>query len=246
MKTSATSQLFRVTALSLAAVWSISPALSPLFSQEQKSATAAAATTTPAAESEKSGLASPWTATDTRLANHYIQLLQKDPAYGNVLDLLWDLYRKKDQTPLLLDYFKNASASGPTVARLLYAHLLRKNDEPDKARPLYETVLEETPESLPALKALARIADQQKRTADALSLHTRLVALLPPDDEDAIAIRLRKADLHRLQQEDSKALAEWNELLAAFPANTALRTEIVSLLLEAGETDTAITVLTDL
>ncbi|NLT70458.1 MAG: hypothetical protein GXX91_07160, partial [Verrucomicrobiaceae bacterium] len=105
---------------------------------------------------------------------------------------------------------------------------------------------EETPESLPALKALARIADQQKRTAEALSLHTRLVALLPSDDEDAIAIRLRKAALHRLQQEDSEALAEWNGLLAAFPANTALRTEIVSLLLEAGETDTAITVLTDL
>ncbi|MDP4938385.1 MAG: hypothetical protein NWR21_03635, partial [Verrucomicrobiales bacterium] len=110
MKTSASSQLFRAAALFLFLVagWMI-----PLLAQQEK----------PAAADADSNPASPWTATDTRLANHYIQLLQKDPAYGNVLDLLWALYGKKDQASLLLEYFKGASESGPTVAKLIYAHL---------------------------------------------------------------------------------------------------------------------------
>ena len=137
----------------------------PLLAQQEK----------PAAADADSNPASPWTATDTRLANHYIQLLQKDPAYDNVLDLLWALYGKKDQASLLLEYFKGASESGPTVAKLIYAHLLRKNEQVDEARPFYDAVLEADPNSLPALKALAEIADQQKRWAKALSLYTRLV-----------------------------------------------------------------------
>jgi len=234
LKTFTTSQLFQVTALTLAAVWLSPVALPHLFAQQEKPAEA------------ETGLASPWTETDTRLANHYIQLLQKDPAYGNVLDLLWDLYRKKDQTPLLLEYFKGASSSGPIVAKLIYAHLLRKNEQIDEARPFYDAVLEADPESLPALKALAGIADQQKRSAKALSLYTRLVEVIPLSADEGISIRLRKAALHRLLGQDTEALADWNQLLAAFPENAALRTEIVSLLLESGETGTAIGVLTSL
>ena len=234
LKTPAASQLFRVAALTLAAGWA---ALSPLHSQGEK----------PAAVAESDALlSSPWSETDTRLANHYIQLLQKDPAYGNVLDLLWDLYRKKDQTPLLLDYFKGASASGPTVAKLIYAHLLRKNEQIDEARRFYDAVLEADPARLPALKALAEIADQQKRLAKALSLYTRLVEIIPVSDDEGLAIRLRKAELHRLQDQKVEAVAGWNELLTAFPDNVALRTEIVSLLLESGETKNAIEVLSSL
>lgn len=197
-------------------------------------------------KADSAGVVSPWTESDTRLANHYIQLLQRDPAYGNVLDLLWDIYRKKDQTPLLLDYFKGASASGPTVARLIYAHLLRKNEQVEEARPLYDQVLEAEPGNLPALKALAEIADQQKRWGKALSLYTRLVELIPVSDDEGMAIRLRKAALHRLQGQTPEAVASWNELLTGLPDNVALRTEIVSLLLESGETKAAIEVLTSL
>ena len=208
----------------------------PLLAQQEK----------PAAADAGSNPASPWTATDTRLANHYIQLLQKDPAYGNVLDLLWALYGKKDQTSLLLEYFKGASESGPTVAKLIYAHLLRKNEQVDEARPFYDAVLEADPNSLPALKALAEIADQQKRWAKALSLYTRLVEVIPLTDDEGIAIRMRKATLHRLQGQDAEAVTDWNTLLTAFPENVALRTEIVSLLLESGETKTAVDVLSSL
>lgn len=199
-----------------------------------------------AAPAEDPAPSAPWTESDSRLANHYIQLLQKDPAYGKVLDLLWDLYGKKGQTALLLDYFKGASESGPAVAKLLYAHLLRKGGDAEAARPLYDEILESEPENVPALKALAEIADQQRRWAEALALHARLAGLLPADDEEGLAIRLRKAALHRLQSETEAAVADWNALLKSFPGKASLRAEIVGLLLEAGETETASTVLREL
>lgn len=199
-----------------------------------------------AQEAAEKSNAAPWTESDSRLANHYIQLLQKDPSYGKVLDLLWELYEKKDQTALLLDYFKGASESGPAVAKLLYAHLLRKGGDLEAARPFYDQALEADPASLPALRALAEIADQQKRWAKALSLYTRLVELVPATDEEGLAIRLRKAAIHRLQGQTAEAVADWNALLKASPGNVALRTEIVGLLLEAGATEAAVGVLTEL
>lgn len=221
MKTPATNHLFRVAALYLAIGWAA--LIFPVTAQEAA-----------------------WSASDTRLANHYIQLLQKDPAYGNVLDLLWDLYGKKDQTSLLLDYFRGASENGSTVAKLIYAHLLRKDEQTDEARDLYGEVLDAQPESVPALRALAEIADQQNRSAKALSLYTRLAEAIPAGDKDSIPIYLRKAALYQLQSQTDEAVAVWEELLRAHPDNIPLRTEIVSLLLETGETKIAIGILEEL
>ena len=36
------------------------------------------------------------------------------------------------------------------MAKLIYAHLLRKNDQIDEARPFYDAALEADPDSLPA------------------------------------------------------------------------------------------------
>ncbi|MEO0414210.1 MAG: tetratricopeptide repeat protein, partial [Verrucomicrobiota bacterium] len=185
-----------------------------------------------------------WTDSDTKLANHYIRLLQKDPQYGKVLDLLWDLYAKKDQTPLLLQYFEGA-ASAP-IPQLLYAHLLRKDEQLDKAREVYDRVLDSEPESVPALKALAEISDANQRSAKALSLYTRLTKLVPAAEDDGVAIRLRKAALHRELEQNSEAVDALKEVLAARPQDVEIRTEIVSVLLEAGETETAIQVLQQL
>lgn len=220
----------------LAAATAISPGSAP--SQDPASEKPSAAADNPAA--------TPWTEADSRLANHYIQLLQKDPSYGKVLDLLWGLYEKKGQTALLLDYFKGAATGGPDIAKLLYAHLLRKGGSVEEARPLYDEVLSADPGNLPALRALAEIADQQKRWAKALSLYTRLVELIPASSEDGIAIRLRKAALHRLQGQTDLAVADWKALLESAPGDVTLRTEIVGLLLEAGETASAVALLGEL
>ncbi|MEM9015497.1 MAG: tetratricopeptide repeat protein, partial [Verrucomicrobiota bacterium] len=187
-----------------------------------------------------------WSETDTRLANHYIQLLQKDPAYGSVLNLLWDLYRKKNQTDLLLDYFAKASDAGPGVATLIHAHLLRKNEQWDEARVAYDTYFDRNPESRHALEALAQIADRQKRYPRALSLYNRLAELVPVTEDEGIALRLRKAALHREQGQKDLAVETWNEVLEAHPLRVDLRTQIVAQLLEAGETKGALEALQSL
>ena len=204
--------------------------LVPAFSQTEKG--------------EDSAVDIEWTDTDSRLANSYLRLLQKKPEFGNVLDLLWDLYAKKNQTPLLMDYMKKASApKNATVPKLIYAHLLRKAERTDEARDFYDAVVEKSPSNVPALKALAEISDQQKRTAKALSFYTRLVKLVPADSDDGVAIRLRKASIHQTLEQAGRAVELWNELLVARPDDAGLRSRIVSMLLEAGETSVAIRVL---
>ncbi len=187
-----------------------------------------------------------WTASDTRLANHYLRLLQQDPAYGNVFDLLWNLYEKKNQTPLLLDYLKKASEGDRSTPKVIYAHLLRKSGSLDEARAVYSTALEIAPEGRHALQALAELNDREKRFGKALSLYTRLAAVVPLDDEDGVAMRLRKAELHRMQGQNEEAVFTWDELLKAYPERNDLRSRIVALLLEIGETGTARRVLGEL
>lgn len=230
MKTKTPSQLIQVTALTLAI-----GVISILSHAEDE-------------PTEEAVAASPWTQADTKLANHYIRLLEKNPEYGNVLDLLWNLYEKKSQTELLLSYFESASNPGnaTAVAVLIHAHLLRKSDNVDAARAAYDRVTDLEPDNIPALLALAEIADLQKRSSKALSLYNRLIEKLPADSEEGLAIRLRKATLNQQLGQLNTAIGIWKELLSAYPDKPALRTEIVSLLLESGETETAISVLTEL
>tara|TARA_B100000925_G_scaffold79845_2_gene56629 strand:+ start:6969 stop:13109 length:6141 start_codon:yes stop_codon:yes gene_type:complete len=234
LKTTTPSQLIQVTALTLA-IGAFSPWL---FSQENAVDE----------NRDEAVAASPWTEADTKLANHYIRLLEKNPEYGNVLDLLWSLYEKKSQTPLLLDYFHSAVSSedGPSVVVLIHAHLLRKSNDIEAAREAYTRVTDLDPNNIPALLALAEIADLQKRTNKALSLYTRLVEKLSANTENGLTVRLRKANLHQQLGQLDAAINIWRELLTAYPEEASLRTEIVSMLLESGETDTAIHVLTEL
>lgn len=200
----------------------------------------------PAVSQEEGEESSPleWTETDTRLANHYLNLLQKKPEYGNVLNLLWDLYEKKNQTPLLLDYLKrSASQPGAHLPKLIYAHLLRKSGDTGAAISFYESVVEAVPDQTNALKALAEFAERDQRTVQAISYYNRLVALVPANGEHGVTIRLRKAALHQSVNQTSQAISLWKELLAALPGDEDLRKEVVGMMLEAGETSDAITVL---
>lgn len=190
--------------------------------------------------------AAPWTDTDTRLANHYLKLLQGDPAYGKVLNLLWDLYDKKDQIPLLLDYIGKAAASKKKIPTLIHAHLLRKNEALDEARESYGLVLDLEPGNQHALRALAEIADLQERSSKALSFYHRLADEVPAEDDNGVAFRLRMASLHRERSQNPEALAIWEELLTTYPGDDALRNRIVSQLLEAGETEAALKILQSL
>ncbi len=175
-----------------------------------------------------------WSEADSRLANQYMQLLQKDPAYGKVLNLLWELYEKKGQLDLLRDYLKGASEKGSDIGKLIYAHVLRKSADLDSARALYAEILKKAPDNVSALKSQAEIADQQKLLSEATDLYTRLVKLIPPTAEDAPLIRRRLAELYRQSGQNDLAVAEWERLLQDYPADTNLRTQILGALMEAG------------
>ncbi|MCB1092649.1 MAG: tetratricopeptide repeat protein, partial [Verrucomicrobiae bacterium] len=196
---------------------------------------------------ESPAVVSEWTEADTRLANHYFRLLEANPEYGNVLDLLWGLYEKRGQTELLLSYIQQATTQqGTVVARTLYGHLLRKNEQLDEAREIYSAILEAEPDNLPALRGAAEISDQQKRTAKALALYNRLVEKTPIGTEDGVAFRLRQAAMLKESEQLDEAAKVWNDLLAAWPGNVALRSEIVSLLIESGRTEDAVAALSGL
>ncbi|MDF1815281.1 MAG: hypothetical protein P1V20_23980 [Verrucomicrobiales bacterium] len=196
------------------------------------------------AQSSEPSEAPKWTDTDSRLANHYLRLIQQKPEFGNVLDLLWDLYEKKNQTPLLMDYIgKAAEPEQAYIPKLIYAHLLRKADRTTEARSFYDDVAKGLPENIPALKALAEISEQQNRVSKALSYYTRLVKLIPAEEDDGVAIRFRKASLHQARGQTRPAVAIWNQILKARPHDPKIRSEVVSLLLEVGETSGALDVL---
>jgi len=188
-----------------------------------------------------------WTESDTKLANHYIRLLEANPEYGNVLNLLWGLYEKRSQTDLLLDYFRQAATQqGSVVVQTLFGHLLRKNEQLDEARETYSAILEADPDNPHALRGAAEISDQQKRSAKALALYNRLAERTPVSTKEGVAFRLRQAALLRDTDQIDAAAKIWNELLAAWPGNMALRSEIVALLIEAGRTEEAVAALKSL
>lgn len=197
------------------------------------------------AETKKEGVVeSPWSASDTRLANQYIALLQQQPEYGNVLDLLWNLYQKRGQGELLLQYFEStAGPQGSPLGHLLYGHLLRKNEDLDGAKKHYEAVIKAVPQQKDALRGVAEILESQGQKARALSSYVRLVEIVPPGTEEGVALRLRLAALLRETGQIEQSVRIWEEVLEAHPGEVKLRTEVVGLLLEANRTPEAAKIL---
>jgi len=191
--------------------------------------------------------ASEWSATDTKLANHYLSLLQATPEYGSVLDLLWALYEKRESIPLLLEYIGGAAESDEEgTAKLLYAHLLRKNGDDDEAQERYSQVLDLQPENVHALRGAAEMAESSGKSAKAQAYYNRLIPLLPLPDREGAEMRMRKAGLLKGLGQIDEAVELWLEVLAAFPEDIGLRAEVVGLLLEANRVEGAVQVLREM
>ena len=190
---------------------------------------------------------SEWSVTDTKLANHYLSLLMATPEYGSVLDLLWALYEKRESIPLLLEYIGGAAeADEEGTAKLLYAHLLRKNGDNDAAQERYSQVLDLQAENIHALRGAAEMAESSGKSAKAQAYYNRLIPLLPLPDRDGAEMRMRKAGLLKGLGQIDEAVELWLEVLAAFPEDIGLRAEVVGLLLEANRVEGAVQVLREM
>ena len=189
-------------------------------------------------------LSAEWSSTDTKLANHYLGLLQAQPEYGEVLGLLWKLYEKRDSTAVLLDYIGKAAADDQEgTAKLLHGHLLRKNGDDDAASGRYAEVLELQPENVHALRGAAELFESSDKPAKALSYYNRLIPLLPLPDRVGADMRMRKATMLKKNGDIEGAVGLWFEVLGAFPTDLGLRTEVVGMLLEASRIDGAVEIL---
>jgi tetratricopeptide (TPR) repeat protein len=89
-----------------------------------------------------------------------------------------------------LDAFKRAAAiapRSPDVRTYLALHYARRG-EFERAEPLLEQIIAETPERVPALEALADIRQRQKRFDDAVSLRQKIYALRRSSPAEFIAL----------------------------------------------------------
>ncbi len=182
-----------------------------------------------------------WDESDTAIANHYIQSLQREPVYGKVLDLLWEHYEKHDQTRLLLEYFDEASKPEDALtAKLICGHLMRKKGNSEKAIELYQEVHEKLPENLFVINALAEVLNQEKRFEEAETYLEKLAEILDPQSDEWVQHQMSRAEIARKLENPEGAVAIWDQILKKRPNDLALRQRIVALLLEEGRTREAI------
>ena len=110
------------------------------------------------------------------------RILSKDPANLDAVLRLATAQSSLGRDAEALAAFKKAASLAPKSAdvRLYLALHYARGPEWEQAVPLLEQVLNDAPERLPALEALAAIRLKQHRTADAIALHQRVYALRPP------------------------------------------------------------------
>jgi arylsulfatase A-like enzyme/Tfp pilus assembly protein PilF len=89
-----------------------------------------------------------------------------------------------------LDAFKRAAAiapRSPDVRMYLALHYARSG-QGDRAEPLLEKIVAESPERVPALEALADIRLKQKRLDDAIGLRQKIYALRRPSGAESVTL----------------------------------------------------------
>lgn len=184
----------------------------------------------------------PWADKDTRLASEYLSLLVEKPEYGQVLELLWNLYEKHQSTSLLLDSIDAQARAQPHQnISLVHAHLLRKSGRRDEAKSLYESILRNHENNPAALRALADLATENSQREAAFGFLKRLAATMTEDDPQRAPLLLEEGRLALETNNPSDAVAAWRRAVELQPDNTILIREIAQLLLGSGFLDEALT-----
>ena len=183
-----------------------------------------------------------WSARETRLANEYLSLLVGQPEYGRVVDLLWALYEKHGETPLLLE---NISAQAektrhPTVL-LVQGHLFRRAGELKKAAALYDEVLKTQPQNGTALRARAEMARELADPVLAYTLLQRWVESLSAEDAAKPQAYIEVGTQALAAGRRDEAADAWEKAARLKPSDANLARQVAELLLRAGFPDRAAT-----
>ena len=186
------------------------------------------------------GPATTWAERDTRLANEYLSLLVDRPEYGRVVDLLWDLYRKRDATALLLEniHTQAAASQHPSVL-LVEAHLVRKSGDLKRAAALYDEVLKREPGNVLATRARSEVASELGDSATALALLQKLANALPDSDPSKVETWMQLGNLARANDRPDEASSAWEAAAKLKPQDMNLARNVAQLMLRAGHPERA-------
>ena len=185
-----------------------------------------------------------WSERDTKLANEYLSLLVDRPEYGRVVDLLWDLYKKRDATKLLLDNIHSQATSSkhPSVL-LVEGHLWRKSGDLAKAAALYDEVLKVDAQNVLARRSRAEIAVEQGQLALAIDLQAKLAASLLGTDPAKADAFLKLGNLALSNNQPAAAVDAWEQATKLRPQDLALARTVAQLMLRAGYPERAVSLL---
>lgn len=186
----------------------------------------------PAAESIE------WSERDTRLANEYLSLLVQQPDYGRIVDLLWDLYARKDATKLLLENIAAQAKDSPhTAVKLVHAHLLRRSGDLPGAADLYDAVLKAEPQNRVAVRALADVTLELKKPERALKLLRQIAEALPDADPSKPEAWIELGTVSLGAGKNADAASAWEKAASLRPTDAALIKRVSQLLLQGGFPD---------
>ena len=181
-----------------------------------------------------------WSERDTRLANEYLSLLVQQPDYGRILDLLWELYSRKDATKLLLENIAAQAKDSPhTSVRLVHAHLLRRSGDLTAAATLYEAVLKTEPQNRVAIRALADVSMELKQPERALKLLRQIAEALPDNDPNKPEAWIELGTVSLGAGDTNAAAAAWEKAASLRPDDAALVKRVSQFLLQGGFPDKA-------
>jgi choline-sulfatase len=118
------------------------------------------------------------------------QILGKDPHNLGAALRLATAYSTLGKEREALDAFRRAQAiapQSPDVQTYLALHTVRGKDW-EKAAPMLEQIVAQSPERVPAVEALAVVRERQRRFEDALALRQQLYALRTPNPAELAAM----------------------------------------------------------
>lgn len=117
------------------------------------------------------------------------QILEADPHNLDAALRLATAHSTLGQDAPALEGFARAQAIAPDSAdvRTYLALHLAKGDQWERAVPMLERIVTETPNKVPALEALALVRERQGRLEDAVAVRQKLYALRAPNAAELVA-----------------------------------------------------------
>ena len=176
-----------------------------------------------------------------RLAERYKAMLAANPAEGIALDRLWKSYEDRGATASLIEeYRSDATGNGGAAAWLVYGHLLKKAGRFEEAAAAYDEASKPDPASVLPLLARGELALARHHPEDAAPLFADALTKLPPNDRRRDDLLLKLGNAWLAAGQPAQAAESWERLVAANPANLALRKQLAETYARHGLADKAL------